>query len=175
MTAKNSSTICELYPLGLPGWCGTIGAVINLKKKLLRAGFAAYILLMLWLLFIRFRGVELTDYWSQLPGRINLIPFSSMGSMLRALWHNPYPAVLWTVVYNIGGNILMFVPLGFFLRVLFPKCHRFLRCMGTVVLIMSTVELCQLLTLRGFCEVDDVLLNVAGAAIGWWIAKKTCA
>ena len=47
--------------------------------------------------------------------------------------------------------------------------------MGTVVLIMSTVELCQLLTLRGFCEVDDVLLNVAGAAIGWWIAKKTCA
>ena len=175
MTAKNSSTICELYPLGLPGWCGTIGAVINLKKKLLRAGFAAYILLMLWLLFIRFRGVELTDYRAQLPGRINLIPFSSMGSMLRALWHNPYPAVLWTVVYNIGGNILMFVPLGFFLRVLFPKCRRFLRCMGTVVLIMSTVELCQLLTLRGFCEVDDVLLNVAGAAIGWWIAKKTCA
>ena len=174
MTAKNSSTICELYPLGLPGWCGTIGAVINLKKKLLRAGFAAYILLMLWLLFIRFRGVELTDYWSQLPGRINLIPFSSLGSMLRTLWHNPYPAVLWTVVYNIGGNIHMFVPLGFFLRVLFPKCHRFLRCMGTVVLIMSTVELCQLLTLRGFCEVDDVLLNVAGAAIGWWIAKRAC-
>ena len=173
MTAKNSSTICELYPLGLPGWCGTIGAVINLKKKLLRAGFAAYILLMLWLLLIRFRGVELTDYWSQLPGRINLIPFSSMGSMLRTLWHNPYPAVLWTVVYNIGGNILMFVPLGFFLRVLVPKCRKFWRCMGAVAVIMTTVELCQLVALRGFCEIDDLMLNLLGAAMGWTAAKWT--
>ena len=143
-----------------------------MKRKFLWAGFSAYILLMLWLLFIRHRGVEITDYWAQLAGRVNLIPFSSMGSMLRTLWYNPYPAVLWTVVYNIGGNIAMFVPLGFFLRVLFPKCRSFPGCMGTVALIMSTVELCQLFTLRGFCEVDDVMLNVLGAAIGWLCAAK---
>ena len=142
-----------------------------MKRKLFRAGFAAYILLMLWLLFIRYRNAEVTDYWAQLPGRVNLVPFSSMGSMLRALWHNPYPNVLWTVVYNIGGNIAMFVPLGFFLRALFPRCCGFLRCMGTVAVIMSVVELCQLFTLRGFCEVDDVMLNVLGAAVGWVMAK----
>ena len=144
-----------------------------MKRKMLWAGFSAYILLMLWLLFIRWRGIAVTDYWSQLPGRINLIPFSSMGSMLRALWYNPYPAVLWTVVYNIGGNIAMFVPLGFFLRALVPGCKGFRRCMGTVAVIMSTVELCQLFTLRGFCEVDDLILNLLGAAIGWWLAKKS--
>ena len=142
-----------------------------MKRKFLWAGFAAYILLMLWLLFIRWRGVEITDYWTQLTGRVNLVPFSSMGSMLRTLWYNPYPAVLWTVVYNIGGNIIMFVPLGFFLRSLTEKCRSFLRCMGTVAVIMTTVELCQLFTLRGFCEVDDLLLNLLGAAIGWRIAK----
>ena len=86
-----------------------------MKRKLYSTGFFAYILLMLWLLFIRYRGVEVTDYWGQLPERVNLIPFSSIVSMLCTLWHNPYPAVLWTVVYNIGGNIVMFVPLGFFL------------------------------------------------------------
>ena len=143
-----------------------------MKRKLFQAGFAAYLLLMLWLLFIRHRGIPAEDYWMQLLGRINLVPFSSMGSMLRALWHNPYPGVLWTVVYNIGGNIVMFVPLGFFLRLLFPKCRPFLRCMGTVALIMATVELCQLFTLRGFCEVDDVMLNVLGAAIGWLCAAR---
>ena len=142
-----------------------------MKRKLFRACFWAYILLMLWLLFIRYRGVEVSDYWGQLPGRVNLIPFSSVGSMLRTLWYNPYPAVLWTVVYNIGGNIIMFVPLGFFLRALFPKCRRFLNCMGTVAVIMTTVELCQLFTLRGFCEVDDLLLNLLGAAIGWCFAS----
>ena len=144
-----------------------------MKRKMLWAAFSAYILLMLWLLFIRFRGVAVTDYLAQLTGRVNLIPFSSMGSMLRALWHHPYPAVFWTVVYNIGGNIAMFVPLGFFLSTLFPKCRRFWRCMGTVATIMSVVELCQLFTLRGFCEVDDVILNLIGAAIGWLAAKKT--
>ena len=143
-----------------------------MKRKLFQAVFSVYILLMLWLLFIRHRGIPAEDYWMQLSARINLVPFSSMGSMLRALWHNPYPDVLWTVVYNIGGNIVMFVPLGFFLRVLFPKCRSFLRCMGTVALIMSTVELCQLFTLRGFCEVDDVMLNVLGAAIGWLCAAR---
>ena len=142
-----------------------------MKRKLFRAGFAAYILLMLWLLFIRYRNAEVTDYWAQVQNRLNLVPFSSMGSMLRALWHNPYPNVLWTVVYNIGGNIAMFVPLGFFLRALFPRYRSFLRCMAAVALIMTVVELCQLFTLRGFCEADDVMLNLAGAAVGWLMAK----
>ena len=145
-----------------------------MKRKLLWVSLSSYILLMLWLLFIRFRGVAVTDYWAQLVGRVNLIPFSSMGSMLRVLWHHPYPAVLWTVVYNIGGNIVMFVPLGFFLRALVPGCRRFWRCMGTVAVIMTIVELCQLFTLRGFCEVDDVILNLLGAAIGWWLGKRGC-
>ena len=143
-----------------------------MKRKILWAAFASYALVMLWLLFVRHRGTAVTDYWSALPGRVNLLPFSSMGSMLRTLRRNPTPAVLWTVVYNIGGNIVMFVPLGFFLRSLTEKCRSFLRCMGTVAVIMTTVELCQLFTLRGFCEVDDLLLNLLGAAIGWWIAKR---
>ena len=142
-----------------------------MKRKFLWAGFAAYILLMLWLLFIRWRSVEITDYWAQLAGRVNFIPFSSMGSMLRTLWYNPYPAVLWTVVYNIGGNICMFVPLGFFLRALFPRYRSFLRCMAAVAVIMTAVELCQLFTLRGFCEIDDLMLNLLGAAMGWTAAK----
>ena len=142
-----------------------------MKRKFLWSGFSAYILLMLWLLFIRHRGVEITDYWAQLVGRVNLVPFSSMGSMLRTLWYNPYPAVLWTVVYNIGGNIIMFVPLGFFLRALVAKCRKFWRCMDTVAIIMTAVELCQLFTLRGFCEIDDLMLNLLGAAMGWAIAK----
>ena len=144
-----------------------------MKRKLLLAGFAAYIFLMLWLLFVRLRGVTVTDYWAQLPGRVNLVPFSSVGSMLRNLWHYPYPSVLWTVVYNIGGNIVMFVPLGFFLRALVPGCRSFWRCMGMVAVIMTAVELSQLFTLRGFCEVDDLILNLLGAALGFRIAKKS--
>ena len=77
-------------------------------------------------------------------------------------------------VYNIGGNIIMFVPLGFFLRALFSRCRKFWRCMGAVAVIMTAVELCQLFTLRGFCEIDDLMLNLLGAALGWTIAKWIC-
>lgn len=144
-----------------------------MKRKFHWGGFALYIILMLWLLFIRHRGIPVEDYWSQLAERVNLVPFSSIGSMLRTLWHNPYPGVLWVVIYNIGGNIIMFVPLGFFLRALFPKMASFRRCMAAVAVIMTVVELVQLITLRGFCETDDLMLNLLGAALGWLLAKTS--
>ena len=142
-----------------------------MKRKIQWALFVLYAGLMLWLLFIRLRGMEVTDYWAQLAGRVNPIPFSSIGSMLRTLRENPRLDVLWVVIYNLGGNIVMFVPLGFFLRALFPRCRDFWRCMGAVAGIMTAVELCQLFTLRGFCEVDDLILNLCGAAVGWFLAK----
>ena len=85
------------------------------SKPFLKICFIAYCALMLWLLFIRYRQIEITDYWSQLSGRINLIPLSSIGSMVRTLMENLRFDVLWVVIYNLGGNILMFVPLGFLL------------------------------------------------------------
>ena len=143
------------------------------SKPFLKICFIAYCALMLWLLFIRYRQIAITDYWSPLSGRINLIPLSSIGSMVRTLMENLRFDVLWVVIYNLGGNILMFVPLGFLLPSLWPRQRRFLRCMGTVALIMTAVELTQLFTLRGFCEIDDVILNVLGGAIGFCIRKAT--
>ena len=133
--------------------------------------FFCYSAVMLWLLFIRYRNIEIVDYWYQISTRINLIPFSSTGSMLQTLWRNPRPDVLWVVIYNLGGNIVMFLPLGFLLPELWTKYRRFRRCVGAVALIMACVEVVQLFTLRGFCEVDDVMLNVLGGAIGYGIWK----
>ena len=142
------------------------------RRRILAVCFVCYCAVMLWLLFIRWRSVEITDYWVQAAGRVNLIPFRSMVSMLRTLAENPRWDVLWVVIYNLGGNIVMFVPLGFCLPGLWERFRKFSRCMLAVALIMTCVELAQLFTLRGFCEVDDVMLNVLGGAIGYglWYA-----
>lgn len=145
------------------------------RKNALRFVFICYCGLMLWLLLIRSRDVVLTDYWAQVSGRINLVPFSSIGSMLSTLRANPRWDVFWVVVYNLGGNIGMFIPLGFFLPALWERQRRFFGCMVTVTSIMTVVEFVQLLTLRGFCETDDVILNLLGAAVGygfWKLASK---
>ncbi len=157
--------------LHFPERYGILETGDNMKRNFFRGVFALYILVMLWLLFIRYRSVEITDYWAQFAGRVNLVPFSSIGSMLHNLWHYPLPSVWRQVIYNLGGNIIMFVPLGFFLRTLVPGCAGFWRCMAATAVIMASVEAIQLFTLRGFCETDDLLLNLAGAAIGWLGAK----
>ena len=141
------------------------------SRKTLKYFFAAYVLLMVWLLFFRYRGVLVTDYWAQAADRVNLVPFASIGSMLRTLREYPRLDVLWVVVYNLGGNIVMFIPLGFFLPALWEKFRSLLRCLGAVAVIMAGVEFLQLLTLRGFCEIDDVMLNLTGAAIGYGVYK----
>lgn len=141
------------------------------RKSLLRFAFTGYCVLMLWLLFIRYRDITVTDYWVQIAERVNLVPFSSIGRMLHNLRENPRWDVFWVVVYNLGGNIGMFLPLGMLLPALFDRQRRLGRCMLTVALIMTTVELVQLFTLRGFCETDDVMLNVLGAAIGYGFWK----
>lgn len=141
------------------------------RRRVMSLCFVCYCAIMLWLLFIRYRNIQVTDYWYQVSTRINLIPFSSMGSMLSTLAENPRPDVLWVVVYNLGGNIGMCLPLGFLLPVLWERFRRFLPCVGMVALIMTCVELIQLFTLRGFCETDDVILNVLGGAFGYGIWK----
>ncbi len=141
------------------------------RRRIMALCFVCYCAVMLWLLFVRYRSVEVTDYWAQVSTRINLIPFSSMGSMLMTLKENPRLDVLWVVIYNLGGNVIMFLPLGFLLPELWQQFRKFLSCVGAVAWIMTCVELIQLFTLRGFCEVDDVLLNVLGGAIGFGIWK----
>ena len=143
------------------------------RRRVMALCFVCYCAVMLWLLFIRYRSIEVTDYWGQVSTRINLIPFSSMGSMLMTLKENPRWDVLWVVIYNLGGNIIMFLPLGFLLPELWQRFRRFMSCVGMVALIMTCVELVQLFTLRGFCEVDDVMLNVLGGAIGWGLWRFT--
>lgn len=144
------------------------------RRRIMIFCFVCYSAIMLWLLFIRYRSVEVTDYWEQVSARINLIPFSSMGSMLATLRENPRWDVLWVVIYNLGGNIVMFLPLGFLLPELWGRFRKFGSCVGAVAVIMICVELIQLFTLRGFCETDDVMLNVLGGAVGYafWRLKN---
>ena len=57
------------------------------------------------------------------------------------------------------------------LPVCFPKLRFLMRVLLTVTVLIVCVELIQLLTLVGSCDVDDLILNVLGAAIGFWLYR----
>ena len=50
---------------------------------------------------------------------------------------------------------------------LWDRCRKLWKTVALAATIMTIVELTQVLTLRGQCDIDDVILNTLGAAIGY--------
>lgn len=134
------------------------------KNKIWKILFVLYCAMMLWLLFHRTGYVEGIPYRDQL--KYNLLPFETISHFLRLLH---YPASRRHAIINLVGNVIMFIPLGALLPRVFPKLNRLHKVLLTTGVIMILVELAQLFTLLGSCDTDDLLLNVFGAAIGYWL------
>jgi glycopeptide antibiotics resistance protein len=92
------------------------------------------------------------------------VPLRSLAEQIGSLLAGQ--DVVRNTVYLIG-NLVGFVPLGFFLPALFARQRRFPMFLCTVLPAVAVLELVQVLTMRGFCDVDDILLNTAGACIGF--------
>lgn len=135
-------------------------------RKLNIALFSVYGIFMLWLLFDRVGGIDGILYWDQIRMNLNLEPFHTIRLFLNALGNHTYRV---TAVINLGGNVIMFIPLGFFLPQVFPALQKFWRTILVTTLIITAVELTQLFSLLGCCDIDDLILNVLGAAIGYSI------
>ena len=128
--------------------------------------FGLYGALMLWLLFDRPGYIEGIPYWDQAANHLNLIPFRTL-RLFFGLLDSSRTEYVRAAVVNLFGNVIMFIPLGFLLPRVFPRLNRFRKVLLTTALIITAVEIIQLLTLVGSCDIDDLILNVMGAAIGY--------
>ncbi|MFJ4317994.1 VanZ family protein [Streptomyces lavendulae] len=74
---------------------------------------------------------------------------------------------------QLGGNLLLGVPFGVLLPVLLPRTRGLLRVGLVTAVVMTLVELVQgaLVTGRAF-DVDDVVLNTAGALLGYLLLGR---
>ncbi|MCI8788616.1 MAG: VanZ family protein [Lachnospiraceae bacterium] len=63
-------------------------------------------------------------------------------------------------------NIMLFVPYGFLGSWAFEKMGNFFRCLALGALTSLCIESLQLVTGRGFFQIDDILTNTLGAVIG---------
>lgn len=121
---------------------------------------AAYLLFMGNLLFANGR----------VPGesyRYNLIPFETVKPLL--LEKHKFTTEAW--VKNLFGNIVLFIPLGLWIPVLFPSFRTFFRFTAAVIVLLLAVELTQLVTRVGTFDVDDLMLNTLGAWLGYAMCR----
>ena len=70
------------------------------------------------------------------------------------------------VVLNLFGNIVAFIPFGFFLPILYPRCRSVLFTVFFSFECSLLVETVQLVSKVGSFDVDDLLLNTIGGFLG---------
>lgn len=130
--------------------------------------FVVYAGLLLWLLFDRPSGWgnELS-YAEQIRGNMNLIPFHTIGSYWKVVQRMEFTPLFFHGVINLGGNIFLFIPIGYFLPRLWPALRNFFSFLLTCTLAITLVELLQLVTLLGSLDIDDLILNLVGMLLGY--------
>lgn len=104
-----------------------------------------------------------TAYFSREPGSRIGIDLELFGT-----WGNSATAHAYFI-----ENIMMLIPFGVLMPIAFKKM-RSLRWMVSIGFLCSCfIELSQLMTSRGYCQLDDVVTNAAGALIGWLVWRCT--
>ena len=68
---------------------------------------------------------------------------------------------------NLVGNIVLFFPFGILLPLLFRNLRSFSKIVAITFVISLCLELIQLFAILGNFDVDDLLLNVLGASLGF--------
>lgn len=123
--------------------------------------FVLYILLLSYLLFLSEdygrKSFALRQY------QYNLIPFQE----IRRFWVYRDKVGYIASFLNIGGNVIGFLPFGFFLPVI---SYRFRNgwLIGLLGFSLSLVVECTQLILKVGCfDVDDLILNALGAVLGY--------
>lgn len=100
--------------------------------------------------------------------RIHLIPFATIRRFLARL--NEQTIQPDFVIRNVAINLLMFLPMGAALPILFPKrFDRFWKTILFIALLVIFLEILQFITFYGSADIDDLLFNTFGAAVGYGI------
>lgn len=137
--------------------------------------FGLYLMLLFTLTFFdkswgRYGGriyyFSIDNLKSYLSVACNLVPFKTIMTYV-----NQFDSMYSTrqIFFNLFGNIFALMPCAFFLRVLFKKQNNFKTFLITMILIILGIETIQLLTATGRFDVDDLILNLFGAIIVYFI------
>lgn len=122
----------------------------NIYDEILMLSFIIYIMCLFYV-------VTFQDYGR---GNSNFIPFNEI---LR------YSFLSKGFIRNIVGNLIMFVPFGFF-TAYFLRVKRYHVPFIICMLVSMIIELTQTQIGRVF-DIDDIILNVIGGIIGYLIYK----
>ena len=102
---------------------------------------------------------------------VNLEPLRTVKNYLLAYGYGNISLRL--VVLNLAGNLIAFAPMGVFLPALFRWQRSIFFFTASLALSITAVEVLQVYTGTGSCDVDDLILNLAGALLVFIVCRVT--
>jgi len=113
----------------------------------------------------------------EVPQSINLIPFNLFRNFSHTVQHGDFNVTLRLFLLNISGNILLFVPLSLLAAMLYSGFRKFKWSMLLAFLLSLGIELLQyietvnqIVSYRA-SDIDDIILNMTGSLIGFFLFK----
>ena len=101
------------------------------------------------------------DAKAAFPFRINFVPFVNL------LQYDSARDMIW----NIVGNTAMFMPTGIILPIVYKRLDHFGKVIAAGAFISLCIELIQLPFADRVTDIDDLILNTLGVAIGYGIYR----
>ena len=95
---------------------------------------------------------------------INYIPFVETINMFKDNFMG-----IGNAIYNVVGNVLLFVPLGFLIPLLFKKKNKIFNIALYGFYASLAIEFIQLFTPINLTDIDDIIFNTLGAVLGFFI------
>ena len=147
---------------------------INIAREIILFIFFVYFLFLLLLTIFKGGRIEFSNQFNSymyrehgLLGIINIVPIKET---INTFMHSE--TGMRNSLRNLIGNILVFMPLGFFIPLLFDKFNNLKKVLKVGCLSSLAIELSQLFVGSNVCDIDDVIYNTLGALAGF-ICYKT--
>lgn len=146
----------------------------NIVREVILFIFFVYFLFLLLLTIFKGGCIEFRNQFNSymyrehgLLGIINIVPIKET---INTFMHSE--TGMRNSLRNLIGNILVFMPLGFFIPLLFDKFNNLKKVLKVGCLSSLAIELSQLFVGSNVCDIDDVIYNTLGALAGF-ICYKT--
>ena len=109
------------------------------------------------------------EYWKNFDLNTNFNPLETVRLYINAIKYDYIGMEI--PLSNLVGNAMLFMPMAVFLPCLFRPMQKLWIFALSMLLLLVAVETVQLLLACGSCDVDDVILNLAGTLIVFGILK----
>ncbi len=125
-----------------------------------------YVVLLFVFVVIKFTGsfTELANKitTTSFGENLNLMPFGTISVQFAHFSEG------WAR-FNIVGNTVPFIPLGFLMPMVYHKVNSFAKILIIGISSVLFIELFQLFTRLGSFDVDDIMLNIMGILSGYFM------